>query len=725
MLAGYLPFDDDPANPEGDNINLLYKYIVTTPLTFPEYVTPHARDLLRRILVADPRKRADLFEVARHSWLSEYSHVVSFITSSTTTTGEISNATVTAGMCSLGADVMGKTDMLCTDNQQDGPLLARSASVREPSKSHSQHAAGTGAVGQKHDNVDHDQSPQTRPPRDAKRRTVQVEYVAPQSQTARELPISPAAAAASSPQPRPRTGTEASAARSKQASQVPQPYPGSASQGRIEQRPSSSTQDMGPPTRPNRDIPRSVSESTGAFITGNSIARPNTGGSLTSTGSSMRLPSRGSYSRPGQPVAPRVEATNAQGRLAQPSGKQYVISNPILQEDSFMQPSSYGRANVGQASNVNTTGTMQPPRGHKRSNTVGGIGEKIFGRSGSIFGGRTPSQTNPQQSSQKPEKSYPPTSMSGPIANTSSRPSVDSRRSTSFGFGRKNSSLQEKPRRFSFLPASFSLKNLGGGTRESQPPSTSHSMTENADFAQIQRTRPKRPAMAFGRGLSQSTSGGTTEEDLMTFGGLYNNRKATTTQQARGPAPRSNPQQRPIRDSGYPSSADQPVSRGTAGKNEYLSAAGAQGESALTTESESSLLHTPQAPVMSPYSSAAAQQGAGAGHYKTSTSTNNTPYNQPTVYTDGATSIGAQEQAPRWERGTVGLQRPARKFVDAYEQEPEGGRYGGGHGGVGGGGAAHHHPGAGHASGGGSSGAARKVMDFFRRRGKARYGDDR
>lgn len=97
MLAGYLPFDDDPANPEGDNINLLYKYIVSTPLTFPEYVTPHARDLLRRILVPDPRKRADLFEVARHSWLSEYAHVVAFITSSTTTTNDIANTTVPAG----------------------------------------------------------------------------------------------------------------------------------------------------------------------------------------------------------------------------------------------------------------------------------------------------------------------------------------------------------------------------------------------------------------------------------------------------------------------------------------------------------------------------------------------------------------------------------------------------------------------------------------------------
>ncbi len=96
MLAGYLPFDDDPANPEGDNINLLYKYIVNTPLTFPEYVTPHARDLLRRILVPNPRKRADLFEVARHSWLSEWAHVVELVTSSTTTSSEIQNTTVPA-----------------------------------------------------------------------------------------------------------------------------------------------------------------------------------------------------------------------------------------------------------------------------------------------------------------------------------------------------------------------------------------------------------------------------------------------------------------------------------------------------------------------------------------------------------------------------------------------------------------------------------------------------
>jgi len=32
MLAGYLPFDNDPANPNRDNINLLYRYIINTPL---------------------------------------------------------------------------------------------------------------------------------------------------------------------------------------------------------------------------------------------------------------------------------------------------------------------------------------------------------------------------------------------------------------------------------------------------------------------------------------------------------------------------------------------------------------------------------------------------------------------------------------------------------------------------------------------------------------------
>ncbi|KAJ7121098.1 kinase-like domain-containing protein [Mycena epipterygia] len=72
MLAGYLPFDDDPANPNGDNINLLYKYITNTPLSFPEYISDKARDLLKMMLVPDPSKRASLADIVRHSWLAAY-----------------------------------------------------------------------------------------------------------------------------------------------------------------------------------------------------------------------------------------------------------------------------------------------------------------------------------------------------------------------------------------------------------------------------------------------------------------------------------------------------------------------------------------------------------------------------------------------------------------------------------------------------------------------------
>ncbi|KDN47959.1 Pkinase-domain-containing protein [Tilletiaria anomala UBC 951] len=78
MLAGYLPFDDDPANPDGDNINLLYKYIMATPLSFPDYITAEPRSLLSRMLVPDPLKRADLQQVMRHSWLAAYRDLFTF-----------------------------------------------------------------------------------------------------------------------------------------------------------------------------------------------------------------------------------------------------------------------------------------------------------------------------------------------------------------------------------------------------------------------------------------------------------------------------------------------------------------------------------------------------------------------------------------------------------------------------------------------------------------------
>ncbi|CAB4253231.1 similar to Saccharomyces cerevisiae YPL141C FRK1 Putative protein kinase [Maudiozyma barnettii] len=76
MLAGYLPWDDDPSNPKGDDIPKLYHYITRTKLKFPSYVSAVPRDLLRKILVPDPKKRTDMTDIIQHPWLEPYFHLL-------------------------------------------------------------------------------------------------------------------------------------------------------------------------------------------------------------------------------------------------------------------------------------------------------------------------------------------------------------------------------------------------------------------------------------------------------------------------------------------------------------------------------------------------------------------------------------------------------------------------------------------------------------------------
>ncbi|KAF9943305.1 hypothetical protein BGZ67_003068 [Mortierella alpina] len=78
MLAGYLPFDDDPSNPDGDNINQLYNYILVTTLVFPDYISSDARDLLRMMLVPDPAKRCNMKRIMAHRWLRPYAPVFQY-----------------------------------------------------------------------------------------------------------------------------------------------------------------------------------------------------------------------------------------------------------------------------------------------------------------------------------------------------------------------------------------------------------------------------------------------------------------------------------------------------------------------------------------------------------------------------------------------------------------------------------------------------------------------
>jgi protein-serine/threonine kinase len=75
MLSGYLPYDDDPDNPDGDNINLLYKYIMSTPLNFPDHMSRMAMDLLLMMLVPNPQERCNIPQIEVHPWLAAHQSI--------------------------------------------------------------------------------------------------------------------------------------------------------------------------------------------------------------------------------------------------------------------------------------------------------------------------------------------------------------------------------------------------------------------------------------------------------------------------------------------------------------------------------------------------------------------------------------------------------------------------------------------------------------------------
>jgi len=666
MLAGYLPFDDDPANPEGDNINLLYKYIVSTPLTFPEYVTPHARDLLKRILVPDPRKRADLFEVARHSWLSDYAHVVSFITS-TPTAKEAQKA---AGINSKHLPMP-----ICTipnpaiEDPMEAPTLARSASVREPGKSHTA-VTPVGGLTAKREPINQPGQPEKpKTTRDNKRRTVQVEYVAPHSQTTRGEASPPAAPAGSSK------------ARVKDQGPVEVlPVDGSqpATQSR-QPRAAASSSGVAPP-RPTREAQRSVSDYT-AFgnMPTTSATRPSTGGTL----GAPRMPSRGN-SYYGQPAAATVAQTNVEGRFSQPKGNQYSISAPIPQTDSSqMGDISIGQPSTQRVSAIQAETQVPNNKGsHKRSNTV----SETFGRVTSMFSSRQlsndGSSQSPNSTSNKIQKSYPPTSMAGPMANDElPRQSTESRR-TSFGFSRKNTDKSDNPgksgRRFSLLPSSLS-KTFSSSHRESAPAqngSQSQAASDRrASAAPPSRSRGNsRPGMAFGRGESRSPSQSTNGSNVH-VPGFYDGQVDSRSGRLAAAGPSSAPPNQtqfdypkpPIGDEKFPGPREpHPAAHGLAPSGSGYVA--------------------PDRPYRHANDSGASEPVA------------NNSYAQQGP--QGRYPQGMNQEGNTEKRDRPGVLQKSRKFADAYEENGSTGK---------------NHS--------GSSGSSKRVMDFFRRMGKQREKD--
>ncbi|KAK4241819.1 hypothetical protein C8A03DRAFT_11942 [Achaetomium macrosporum] len=649
MLAGYLPFDDDPANPEGDNINLLYKYIVNTPLTFPEYVTPHARDLLRRILVPNPRKRADLFEVARHSWLSEYAHVVEFITSSTTSPKDIQNTTV-------------------PPEDEDIPVLARSASVRESTKK-TTISPPIGGLVSKQGTIDAEaEAAYAKQQRDNKRRTVQVEYVAPNTTTQRG---EPSGTQGSSSRTRARSGSQgavevADASSSSSPNDKPLPRDPPAGADTYGKTPVASRR---PPSAHRNASSSSAAVRGGreapfmSTVPNSSGARPPTGGSMQSTGS--RGPGAGQRSSYSQPVPPEVADTNAQGRIQQPprGGSSYGIPTSASQgqneygRPSISVPPKFARLSgfAHDSPTAGTSGTQSAEvKGHKRSSTMGEISGKLFGRSGSLFGGKSRKRAEQQPAGEKGKK-YPPVSMNNSLSGgDEGRPSMDSkrsRRSFSIGLGKKTSgsingsqkSQEKQGRRFSFIPASFSLKAIGIGKDDSTP------QLDSQQDLPIQE--PPIAAQYDERYVDQNI-GREQQVDASTLDGMY--------EQLRGPRASLDPygahQQYSSNGYGHPS-----ASQG------YMAAA------LLSGGSDPSVDNMRRPPDSAPQLQQIPQQDAG---------------------------YDARRAAGGTKNGRGVLQKNKR-FVDAWDTDS----YSRGH------------------DHSGSSGPARKVMDFFRRRAKARAGE--
>ena len=72
MLCGYLPYDDDPRNPNSGNINLLYRYIISTPLKFSPHLDLDIRCLLASILTVNPIARSTIRDIKNSDWFKKW-----------------------------------------------------------------------------------------------------------------------------------------------------------------------------------------------------------------------------------------------------------------------------------------------------------------------------------------------------------------------------------------------------------------------------------------------------------------------------------------------------------------------------------------------------------------------------------------------------------------------------------------------------------------------------
>lgn len=76
MLCGYLPFDDDIKNPNGDNIGRLYRYIMANKPKYPVHLSDDSKDIIGKMLIPDPNTRCKVVDIMNHPWLNKYKNQV-------------------------------------------------------------------------------------------------------------------------------------------------------------------------------------------------------------------------------------------------------------------------------------------------------------------------------------------------------------------------------------------------------------------------------------------------------------------------------------------------------------------------------------------------------------------------------------------------------------------------------------------------------------------------
>jgi protein-serine/threonine kinase len=307
-----------------------------------------------------------------------------------------------------------------------------------------------------------------------------------------------------------------------------------------------------------------------------------------------------------------------------------------------------------------------------------------------------------QNNNEKRDRRYPPVSMKNamPQADEATpRPSTESRRRPSFSFTRKNSdqapSERRSSRRFSFLPASFSMNNFGGGKKENGY--DSDGMNGRRDS--MQGGRPQSKGMAFGRGSSRSPSQDTTNSTIPLY---YDADREAGRQQRRSGVPQGMPQGRqqvdPRFEKALPpqpgqqiNSPQSPVVQRKQFRDDGFGSNRLDNSSPAHAQQEPvERFYTPNETLdqrVQPQQQPRQDQYNVSGALPRPNASNN--YLEPEFAADDG--YGSNQTQPLNASGAQNIRPNQRKFDAAYEQ---------GH--------------------GGSSSGARRVMDFFRRRGKDR-----